>query len=701
MSDHTKDRGDVSALIPFHIFLASPGDVSAERRLAREVIDRLRSERRFRDRVSIQVVAWDQPGASVAMEATLTPQQAIARGLRQPCHCDLVVVILWSRIGAPLPDDYRNADGQRYRSGTEWEYCNALDAYQIHGQPSIWVYHRTQAPTIALDDVSFQEKRDQLDAVRSFLTGLKNPDGSLAGGLNHYETPSDFQRQFEEHLRDRLEQWLEQHVAPGKQHLSARAAQDLSEAIEVTQSSVKSGPLRVFISYSHEDGRQKDEVVTCLRALPPRIEIEPWDDTRMLAGSKIDQRIFGEIKKSDVFLALISRHYLASDYCRAEMTDALEHAQKRGLTVVPVIVRKTDSWREYPIGQHLALPPDGKAPTDWAHEDEHWAAVERGLKNLLKAKGGGPANFEPPREQAPASGGSIQQEPIELVEDGEFCSQLKLELTRALSHVQLGPLVAALLPLVEDIKPAAAADSLLKLEPLDSIRALTSAAFSWFRTLSPHEQTAVWDSVKNVHLRLLPRLVDPEWIKRWAQDANVQGDRRLFTVSIKPKSRNRSVEILVARLDAKRGMVRFDPEPELPHLSAPSGQINTGHQALRDLQKPTADEVVQRIGRYLLTRFDPDELPPEILEQEHWLELNDHLIERPVGGRHYYYLVMSDDDPEFANEPVLRLLYQNLPNLPRVLLSAKIGTAYPLLYRQAQLEAVIEAFWDLEPTVKE
>ena len=58
------------------IFLASPGDVPLERKLAREAITHISSERRFRGRLDIGIVAWDQPGAEVAMEAGLTPQEA-------------------------------------------------------------------------------------------------------------------------------------------------------------------------------------------------------------------------------------------------------------------------------------------------------------------------------------------------------------------------------------------------------------------------------------------------------------------------------------------------------------------------------------------------------------------------------------------------------------------------------------------------
>lgn len=80
----------------FRVFLASPGDVPLERELARESITHIISERRFRGRIDIEIIAWDQPGAAVAMEAGLTPQEAIAQGLPKPEDCDLAIIVFWS-----------------------------------------------------------------------------------------------------------------------------------------------------------------------------------------------------------------------------------------------------------------------------------------------------------------------------------------------------------------------------------------------------------------------------------------------------------------------------------------------------------------------------------------------------------------------------------------------------------------------------
>ena len=136
MTDQNATRGNVGAQpAGYRIFLASPGDVRDERELARAVIEQIRLERAFRERVNLEIIAWDQPGVAVAMEAGLTPQEAIKRGLPQPSQCDLVVVILWSRMGTPLPAEYTKPDGTAYLSGTEWEYRDAITAAQRSDRP--------------------------------------------------------------------------------------------------------------------------------------------------------------------------------------------------------------------------------------------------------------------------------------------------------------------------------------------------------------------------------------------------------------------------------------------------------------------------------------------------------------------------------------------------------------------------------------
>jgi hypothetical protein len=212
------------------VFLASPGDVAEERQLALEVLSQLPDEPVFRGKITVETVAWDKPGAGVAMEAHLTPQAAIAQGLPKPSECDLVIVILWSRLGTPLPEEWKKADGSPYLSGTEWEYLDALEAARQHQKPKVLLYRRTEDPPIRVKDPEFDDKKRQWDRVEEFFAALQNPDGSLRGGCNEYSTPADFKEKFRLHLqaafRDRLD------LAPPSSEIAPPREPTLPVAVE-------------------------------------------------------------------------------------------------------------------------------------------------------------------------------------------------------------------------------------------------------------------------------------------------------------------------------------------------------------------------------------------------------------------------------------------------------------------------------------
>lgn len=149
--------------------------------------------------MTLEIVAWDGPGGHVPMTATSTPQAAIEQGLARPSECDVVVVILWNRMGTPLPDTYRRVDGTRYSSGTEWEYEEAITASE---PPQILIYRRIDPGR--LPDDGDAEVRRQREQVERFFLAFENADGSIRGGVNTYGDPTQFETQLEFHLREIL-----------------------------------------------------------------------------------------------------------------------------------------------------------------------------------------------------------------------------------------------------------------------------------------------------------------------------------------------------------------------------------------------------------------------------------------------------------------------------------------------------------------
>ncbi len=216
------------------VFLASPGDVAEERRLALEILDRLPDDPVFRDKITLRTIAWDKPGAGTPLLATVTPQDAIAKGLTPPSDCDIVIVILWSRLGTPLPADWKKPDGSPYHSGTEWEYRNALEAAEQHGKPKLLLYRRTEKVLLDPDDPAFEENANQWRRVKAFFAALRNPDGSIRGGCNEYATPLQFKDALTLHLRALVQALLTEEPVAGAAIAATTAAGSVSHHQTIT-----------------------------------------------------------------------------------------------------------------------------------------------------------------------------------------------------------------------------------------------------------------------------------------------------------------------------------------------------------------------------------------------------------------------------------------------------------------------------------
>jgi internalin A len=143
---------------------------------------------------------------------------------------------------------------------------------------------------------------------------------------------------------------------------------------------------RVFVSYSHRDERQLNELKTHLSPLERLKLIETWYDRRIVAGEDFGQKINENIDSADIILLLVSADFLASKYCyEIEMKRALERHEKKEARVVPVIVRDVN-WKVIPeLSRLTAVPKDGKPVRNWPNKDTAWRDVSERVRAILEA----------------------------------------------------------------------------------------------------------------------------------------------------------------------------------------------------------------------------------------------------------------------------------------------------------------------------
>ncbi len=183
------------------IFISSPSDVRPERLIAERVIARLDQE--FGHRFHVEAVLWER-------EPLVASRHFQDIGNIPPPHTtDIVVVIVWSRLGLQLPvDRFRGSLSGRPVTGTEWEFEDALASARKNGVPHILFYRKQAEPTTGLADrAALHEKIEQLDLVDDFIgRWFRGADHKSATAAWHgFATTAEFEDRIYEHLHALLE----------------------------------------------------------------------------------------------------------------------------------------------------------------------------------------------------------------------------------------------------------------------------------------------------------------------------------------------------------------------------------------------------------------------------------------------------------------------------------------------------------------
>ncbi len=186
------------------VFISSPGDVGLERIVAGRVLERLQGE--FGRVVTLTPLLWEAEPlrATGHFQAQIPP----------PSEADIVVCILWSRLGTRLPtDQFQREDGTQYDSGTEWEFEDAARAYRLRGVPDLLVYRKVSEPLVSLrDEAEVAARLAQKKMLDRFLDRwFRQPDGAFKAAFHTFQTPDRFEELLAVHLRKLIQNRLPEH----------------------------------------------------------------------------------------------------------------------------------------------------------------------------------------------------------------------------------------------------------------------------------------------------------------------------------------------------------------------------------------------------------------------------------------------------------------------------------------------------------
>lgn len=142
--------------------------------------------------------------------------------------------------------------------------------------------------------------------------------------------------------------------------------------------------MNAFISYSHQDNSMLDLLHKHLTQLQRDNVIKTWTDKDIMAGGKLDQNISSALKSANLFIAILSPDYIASNYCYEKEFQSALAMQEEGMIIIPIIVEPCD-WLSTPFKDFKALPTDGKAVSTWENKNTAFLDIVQNIRKLVSS----------------------------------------------------------------------------------------------------------------------------------------------------------------------------------------------------------------------------------------------------------------------------------------------------------------------------
>jgi conflict system STAND superfamily ATPase len=217
------------------IFVSSPEDVQKERSLVERTI------RAVADEFSVPITVTYSNWMREPLDKTAVPSaNGSEDGRTWLCPCfweygdtgldqdyreqipntgsyDLVISIIWSRLGTRLSNAFVMPDGSQPKVASEYEIGWVLDQVnRTPGFPELRVYRNGAAPSAPLQPKTQRETffRDW-DAVQEFFT-VWEKQKTFAEACSRYSDLQEFESLFRTHFRDFLTRQLEKEIVPRK-----------------------------------------------------------------------------------------------------------------------------------------------------------------------------------------------------------------------------------------------------------------------------------------------------------------------------------------------------------------------------------------------------------------------------------------------------------------------------------------------------
>jgi hypothetical protein len=187
----------------------------------------------------------------------------------------------------------------------------------------------------------------------------------------------------------------------------------------------------VFISYSHKDEPDqllepgKERWLTYVQSFLNMGEVggqlKRWDDTKIKGGDKWHTEIERALDECSVFILLVSRHSLTSEFIRnSEVERILSRTATKKARIFPIVVTPNDIGTAPWLAELNLRPPNGTALSRYgqADRDEVMVEISKEIREILRQESGQPrppqnsSNGELAEPETPASARRVRRNDV-------------------------------------------------------------------------------------------------------------------------------------------------------------------------------------------------------------------------------------------------------------------------------------------------
>ncbi len=146
--------------------------------------------------------------------------------------------------------------------------------------------------------------------------------------------------------------------------------------------------MKLCILHHLQDDYYLQQLLKHLHPLQQQGLIDIWHSQKIMAGRRPEEVLLQELKAADLVMPLLSADFLAGEtYSKMTETLAAKHAQKKELSVLPVLLRHCQ-W-DMTFLKVFKILPNKKYPLNddfWKSSDHAFDAIVEELKRLILAE---------------------------------------------------------------------------------------------------------------------------------------------------------------------------------------------------------------------------------------------------------------------------------------------------------------------------